>query len=367
MKIEPFKMKVTPEQSKRVQEILFKNGYSWFMNGATNVKHLYSPYLYFTQSIRLRETQPNLTKGDFKFTFYENDAPELTYQEFMDKYDFELPKQWCVRLTNDNSEFINKVRDRNCSSGGFITSRLIDPEINNSWYYYTSPPEEYKEITFEQFKKYVLKEKTMDKKIIGYKLIKPEYEKIALKALGLQSAREPFIIAGMLGYYVPKIKELGIMDWFEPVYEAEFKDGDWVTYIGGCIPPYTTQIQSIGNDGWIRSNINKPNEGHYHYSQYRKATPEEIEAVQEIKMPFGDIKVVVDPYFVVYTPEAVKIPFKDIRDLLAHWDYEMSAGAPHCYRIFIADEAIIQVGCMKGTFKQLLDIYSKMRELRYET
>jgi hypothetical protein len=47
----------------------------------------------------------------------------------------------------------------------------------------------------------------MEKKIIGYKLIKPEYKKTALKALGLQSAYDPFIIAGMLGYYVPKIKE----------------------------------------------------------------------------------------------------------------------------------------------------------------
>jgi hypothetical protein len=65
----------------------------------------------------------------------------------------------------------------------------------------------------------------MNKKIIGYKLIKPEYEKVAIEALKLpnKEAYNPFIIAGMISYYLPKIKELGIMDWFEPVYEEDKK------------------------------------------------------------------------------------------------------------------------------------------------
>lgn len=57
-------------------------------------------------------------------------------------------------------------------------------------------------------------------KIIGYNLIYPEYEKVALKALGMPSyAYYPFIIIGSIGYYMPKIKDLGMESWFEPVYE----------------------------------------------------------------------------------------------------------------------------------------------------
>jgi len=65
--------------------------------------------------------------------------------------------------------------------------------------------------------------KTMEKEIIGYKLVKPEYEKVAIEALQLynKTAYDPFIIAGMISYYLPKIKELGIMDWFEPVYKEK--------------------------------------------------------------------------------------------------------------------------------------------------
>lgn len=80
----------------------------------------------------------------------------------------------------------------------------------------------------------IIKEEVMDteKKIIGYKLVKPEYEKIVVKSLGLSSVHTPnIIIAGMIGYYIPKIEELGIMDWFEPVYGEELKVGDIVKVI----------------------------------------------------------------------------------------------------------------------------------------
>lgn len=61
----------------------------------------------------------------------------------------------------------------------------------------------------------------INENIIGYKLIKPEYEKVAMRVLNLsnKTAYVPFIMREMLLYYVPKIKELGIIDWFEPIYE----------------------------------------------------------------------------------------------------------------------------------------------------
>ena len=296
MKIEPFKMKVTPEQSKRVQEILFKNGYSWFMSGATNVKNLYSPYLYFTKSIALGETQPNLTKGDCESTFYNDGIAELTYQEFMDKYEFELPEKWCVKPeTLEQSKLVGKWFDKYYSdtpdqpfyeNSGVKDLYFANNEPMYVWGY--GPRSGFTEITFEQFKKYVLKEETMDKKIIGYKLIKPEFEGAAIQITQFISTdfAEFMLTAGDRGY-ASRLRHAGVLDlWFEPVYEEEkkFNVGDWVTYIEGGIPPYTTQIQSIGHDGWIRSNINKPDGGHYHYSQYRKATSDEIKKVTKYKI-----------------------------------------------------------------------------------
>lgn len=74
-------------------------------------------------------------------------------------------------------------------------------------------------------------EENQMKKLIGYKLIKPEYEKVVVSSLHLFSVHKPnIIIAGMLGYYEPKIKELGIMDWFEPVYEEVIPE--YIKYLG---------------------------------------------------------------------------------------------------------------------------------------
>lgn len=74
--------------------------------------------------------------------------------------DFVLPEKWCVEVTVENNTFINSVRDRSCRPNTFITSSLINNEIKNSWW--SIPSARYynfREITLEQFKKYVLNEK----------------------------------------------------------------------------------------------------------------------------------------------------------------------------------------------------------------
>jgi len=67
--------------------------------------------------------------------------------------------------------------------------------------------------TFEQFKKYVLKQETMEKEIIGYKLIK-EYPNS--KSLGYFEK----YTTGKLSQYP---------EYWQPVYKEEVKVGDWVT------------------------------------------------------------------------------------------------------------------------------------------
>ena len=71
----------------------------------------------------------------------------------------------------------------------------------------------------------------MEKEIIGYKLIKPEYEGAAAKLIyngdkihGLVQVNSEWNI----------LKEAGVLDlWFEPVFKEEktFKVGDWFLFI----------------------------------------------------------------------------------------------------------------------------------------
>ena len=433
MKIEPFKMKVTPEQSKRVQEILFKNGYSW-TGDDTSISMLWRTHLYF--------------RGKFLFcgqsTEWFKDVHELseiTYQEFIDKYEFELPEKWGIHPTTiEEARIVGKYFDEYrlgiiLEGENFYEKNanlILDGGIGIQ--YGLGIPSSFKKITFEQFKKYVLKEEsfkvgdeivgkqfkitstegeqfpifhkdyyciveeinndklrlrgdgdlwfyqkdfklkeeTMDKKIIGYKLIKPEYKEAALKISNTvgnwENSLMNYDISISQTGYINRLKNAGVLDlWFEPVYEAEenFNVGDWVTYIKGGIPPYTTQIQSIGHDGWIYSNINKPDGGHYHYSQYRKATPEEIKTAQEIKMPFGNIEVVVTKDYVIYTRENVKVEFSSVSDFLASIDKDRYLSKKlGTFKITITDDALIKIGCEIGTLGQIRDIYDKMKELQ---
>ena len=78
MNIEDFKIKVSEEQSRIVQEVLFKNGYKW-CDDTTEVCCLDKPYLILD------------LKGDGGLrwadnNFVEEDFPELTFEEFKEKY-----------------------------------------------------------------------------------------------------------------------------------------------------------------------------------------------------------------------------------------------------------------------------------------
>jgi len=79
MKIEPFKMEVTPEQSRQVQEIIFRNGGSW-MSGLSTIKHEDSPFLNFEDSTLAKDEEDDRV-------FFEGDGlPLITFAEFMARY-----------------------------------------------------------------------------------------------------------------------------------------------------------------------------------------------------------------------------------------------------------------------------------------
>jgi hypothetical protein len=88
MKIQPFKIKVNPEQSAKVQEILFKNGYEW-LDGTQETQLLYCNQIAFDLSDG--DLAPTIGQV-FEFEKYPAEfekypADELTYSEFIKLYD----------------------------------------------------------------------------------------------------------------------------------------------------------------------------------------------------------------------------------------------------------------------------------------
>ena len=149
-------------------------------------------------------------------------------------------------------------------------------------------------------------EKTMGKEIIGYKLKEDAWNSgnvprntwlKTIAQLGLihneicDKPNEKRVLRSIFENKDVRsnFEKAGVLDlWFEPVYKDDkFPVGTWITYIGGNIDTYTTQVQSYDNGGWVKSGVNKPDGGHYNYTQYRLATPEEIE---KVKNPIVKIK-----------------------------------------------------------------------------
>ena len=92
----------------------------------------------------------------------------------------------------------------------------------------------------------------MERKIIGYKLIKPEYEKAAIVISGLPvssgvyTKEYPILLVDQWTHSIERWKEAGVLDlWFEPVYEVEkLEIGGWYT----CDDVPTSIICHQGNN-----------------------------------------------------------------------------------------------------------------------
>ena len=149
---------------------------------------------------------------------------------------WKLPEKWAIKRDDQNFILVNKW----CNSP--TNHRNEAPYVaSTGWIHSTSDPNRfgfkkkpgYTEITFEQFKKYVLNMK--EREIIGYKLIKPEYEKAAAEICGLPHTNfkphynncsfEPNSICACT------LEKAGVLNlWFAPVYKNDkqvFKVGDF--------------------------------------------------------------------------------------------------------------------------------------------
>lgn len=92
-----------------------------------------------------------------------------TFEQFKKMYleeEFVLPEKWCIEVTDENRDILNNYRIN-------IKKYSITP-ITYKYMYKDGSGDSFtlfyaKEITFEQFLKYILKQETMEKEIIGYK------------------------------------------------------------------------------------------------------------------------------------------------------------------------------------------------------
>ncbi len=171
MQIEPFKMKVTPEESKIVQEVLFKNGYTW-RTYKTSILDKASPHLFFKKNYYLQSKKLVLSWGDSIHTFAECSCPELTFQQFKEKYmkeEFVLPEKWCVCATKETAKYAGAAWFE-ISPDNVRFFNFIGKEFH---YWSRDIDKRYTEISLTQFEKYVLNKqsKEMELKITKEKVL----------------------------------------------------------------------------------------------------------------------------------------------------------------------------------------------------
>lgn len=144
-----------------------------------------------------------------------------------------FPEFWQIRRDPSNYIVINEwmnehhssTHNRYSDSYGLVNNKNQNKSID----------QHLPEITFEQFKIHVLKQTKMEKQIIGYKLIKPEFVDAVNQIVHHRSVTEmlTWMEDRPKGTYFDLLKSAGVLDiWFEPIYSNPYKVGDWVEILG---------------------------------------------------------------------------------------------------------------------------------------
>lgn len=270
MEIKPFKIRdLTPEKSKIVQETLFKNGYKWSGSGTViqNYKdmHVYTdgkmysgiissvPELTFEEFERLYITEeelPEFKVGDWVITKdyrvhnivlihnsgrrfknqdnIHNDVKDIlrlaTPEEISKaKGEFVLPEKWRLKRNVENEKFINNWRQTVRPNAG----KLHEPYINQEAY---GVSERYgEEITFDQFKKYVLKEGIKEKVMDKEELLKEAKRRypVGSKIKGLLYNKVYVVNPSLFGYYDIEDNKI-ITDGFG---DSVYLNGKWAEIV----------------------------------------------------------------------------------------------------------------------------------------
>lgn len=201
-----------------------------------------------------------------------------------------------------------------------------------------------------------------DKKIIGYRLIKPEYKKAALAichtVANWENSLAEYDININQKNYIIKLTNAKVLDlWFEKVYEEEYKVGDWIT------------ITEVDSSGWLNGTSKRTFQidgnptsfsggmyweidgGKALHAKFRKATPEEIQQVQKtiVKMYSsnkGEFEIEVVDGKAYYRKENKELSKQWIKDIINIFGEQ--GGINYPYKVEVES---VRVGCMEGTKK----------------
>lgn len=206
-----------------------------------------------------------------------------------------LPEKWAIYRTIENCKDINEWNNNQLKNGK--NYRCFASYCGDGDYFYSDAShtgtirEGYTEISFDTFKRLVLKQNDMkDREIIGYKLKDAceKYREAAEQIAGYHTCSMPlehFLEKYQWGDFKKCLEKAGVLNlWFDAVYAEELNVGDWITYIGNkttiCTNGKAYKLLEIDRDGWIWHVCDTGERNGYNKKNYRKATPEEIKAAQ---------------------------------------------------------------------------------------
>lgn len=238
--------------------------------------------------------------------FWEKVINYKQFDVFFNKYpkQIELPKVFCIMKDADNLlwnkyiTWLNKIYI-NIITGCYyeyygVTSNNILAIFKEFKDFGTDVQVLTLEQWYDLFIKPTIQTDKMEKEIIGYKLIKPEYGEAVLKIEGNlcigRAIKDGQILEFKHTESVNKLKAAGVLDlWFEPVYKSEFKVGDWIICETAPVPKANLIIEI--NDNYYKTNssiINPDNAGYSKkLSGLRLATKEEINIASQVTYTMG--------------------------------------------------------------------------------
>lgn len=156
-----------------------------------------------------------------------HDYTEITFEQFKkhilkmeDENKFKLPEEWVVKVGDlDKTSIFSQWRETT-KYGEYLGSNGY---LRNDGFFISNPLN-YPKITFEQFEKYVLKQETMEKKIVRYKLKDgcEKYLPILEKVSACFSETVNDYSFSIYSIYYNDFKEAHVLDlWFDPIYEDD--------------------------------------------------------------------------------------------------------------------------------------------------
>ena len=158
-------LKYTPEITfdifQKVWDKLIESGYLPF--DKYDVERGFGDFKTLYNYLRIAENHP-MVFNCYSFvadSFSETTVQEiLGYDPFVKDDDFVLPEKWYVLVTNETVKDINIFKSKTSWKDKAIDYKAVGYEGVG----YNSPPNDYTEITFDQFKKYVLKQDVEESK-----------------------------------------------------------------------------------------------------------------------------------------------------------------------------------------------------------